>query len=1209
MACPAGPGSGIENDKPGGVDLERGSRKTMCVIRNRFRRGIAVLLTLGLFLSMLQVGNHDISHAAGTVRYPYGEESSSPEEGYVYLEVQGSYSQDSVEQILARVNEIRLEACREGVPYPSLKSDEPTGKTLTMDDYHPVKWSEFLQWVCQVRAAEANVYSSHDRPNNDPYLPKKEGKDVSSFFETLSYGTPTVLGGIEAWYSEKNQYIANDGLFLGYTGHYGAMINPDVEYIGMAAFNRVAAGEYSHKIYGHSEVVSEADCSVSGDLTQLVIAAVDNISAVYIRENARDITEKKLLAGETWQMDTVAKCGYSLFRIHSGASFESSDENVAVIDETGKVTALKSGSTTITAKISDDKKAEIELTVREIVSVQAPAKITVPSGTSPEDKLPEKVSVTWSDDTTTEENVVWSEIPEDYKNRKGGSFTIEGTLETYGKKTSQTVEVLPAVVTAISEPEGLSTASGFACELPKTLTVSWSNGDTSEEAVTWEAQDASLYGVTEGGTYTVSGTLLGKTAEAKVTVLPATILSVSEPEQVITTEGIAPVLPQEVSVTWSNKDTDTKRTVTWENVPKSRYEIPDRDFSVNGTITDFNGTKTPVTAFVHVVPKKPVSAAWVEGSPEGTVSYHAYSVEQLQGTIYVTYDNGTKEEKTVTPDMVTFDPESTEGTQAATVTYTEGESQLTLPLTLTLEKRTGLILLRLPDKTEYIEGEELDLSGLEFGFVYSDGTKETVVEITEPFVYGPYDANLIGEQRVEIRYGGFSAEFDVEVKRKSLTEIEVIHAPERTDYVTGQPMDIEDLDGLEVIAKYNNGTEETLDISKLSVSDDPESHDAGLSVTTQNIAGEQEIHVAYTDPYASRNIRRSIFRIRILERTVTGLTLVRQPDRTVYPRDDLGYDAFSGAMVHAVYNDGLYEEDLNVEPDMVTGFDLSLIGEQTVTITCGEKTVTFSAEVTEPVLTGRTLTPPEKTTIREGESFRLSGAKLTETYDNGHTTVIDLDQDPDLLEEKGIRLEFTDSEGGRYTKEEISKVPGSVKLLVLILSGEYEAGKPVYETLDLPDGSDITIVVEEKQKVTYKSEWVGGKWYDSKGRQKYIPTAKWRKNSKGWWYEDTSGWYPKNEWQKIDGVWYFFKADGYMASEEWVKGCYWLNKNGAWTYKNKASWKKDKTGWWFGDTSGWYAKKRWQTINGKRYYFNARGYLVTNRYVGNVYVGADGAAR
>ena len=79
-----------------------------------------------------------------------------------------------------------------------------------------------------------------------------------------------------------------------------------------------------------------------------------------------------------------------------------------------------------------------------------------------------------------------------------------------------------------------------------------------------------------------------------------------------------------------------------------------------------------------------------------------------------------------------------------------------------------------------------------------------------------------------------------------------------------------------------------------------------------------------------------------------------------------------------------------------------------------------------------------------------------------------------------------------------------------------------------------------------------------------------------------------------------------MASSEWIDG-YWLDSDGAWRYEPRGSWNQDSTGWWYGDTSGWYAGHGWQKIDGKYYFFNESGYMVTSQYVGNDWVGEDGA--
>ena len=126
-------------------------------------------------------------------------------------------------------------------------------------------------------------------------------------------------------------------------------------------------------------------------------------------------------------------------------------------------------------------------------------------------------------------------------------------------------------------------------------------------------------------------------------------------------------------------------------------------------------------------------------------------------------------------------------------------------------------------------------------------------------------------------------------------------------------------------------------------------------------------------------------------------------------------------------------------------------------------------------------------------------------------------------------------------------------------------------------------------KTDYSKEWVKGKWYEKDGTQIYQGIGRWRKNKKGWWYEDSLGWYPKNRWMKIDGIWYFFDKKGYMASHEFVKG-YWIQRNGSQTDPIKYSWHRNLKGWWYGVNGGWYAKDQSYKIDGKIYHFDAAGY-------------------
>lgn len=59
-----------------------------------------------------------------------------------------------------------------------------------------------------------------------------------------------------------------------------------------------------------------------------------------------------------------------------------------------------------------------------------------------------------------------------------------------------------------------------------------------------------------------------------------------------------------------------------------------------------------------------------------------------------------------------------------------------------------------------------------------------------------------------------------------------------------------------------------------------------------------------------------------------------------------------------------------------------------------------------------------------------------------------------------------------------------------------------------------------------------------------VRSGEWRKDKIGWRYQNADSRFFTNEWQEIEGKWYFFGEDGYMASGRWV-GDYYLGRDGA----------------------------------------------------------------
>ena len=117
----------------------------------------------------------------------------------------------------------------------------------------------------------------------------------------------------------------------------------------------------------------------------------------------------------------------------------------------------------------------------------------------------------------------------------------------------------------------------------------------------------------------------------------------------------------------------------------------------------------------------------------------------------------------------------------------------------------------------------------------------------------------------------------------------------------------------------------------------------------------------------------------------------------------------------------------------------------------------------------------------------------------------------------------------------------------------------------------------------------------------------WKSDSTGWWYEYSGGSYASSKWEKIDGSWYYFKADGYMDAGGYRDGC-WLNGDGSWdTRYSGGKWASNSVGYWYTDSTGWYPTSQWLQIDGSWYYFKDSGYMAVNEWVDGYYLGSDGA--
>ena len=332
---------------------------------------------------------------------------TTPASGCQMLGLPGKYVAEC-QKALNRMNEIRLEACKEGVKNPA------TGRALTINDYSPLKWSSDMEYIARIRAAESSITMDHVRSNGKSCFRITSKKGYMSNCEVIAWnGSGTMVTGIEQWYSEKNAWVKNTGAE---TGHYEAMIDPSLNYVGIGTFcssktryANTTVGEFSAKTTildqgmgtTESDVIQKLEVrddfynmckgsfvSVPAETpaastpaastttakpattttTTVKVATVKSVTVtkpapVKVVKTKSVKVNKKSLTLKTGAKATI-KVTLKPANSTQGYTFKSSKPSVASVNAKGEVVANKAGKATITIK-SGSKKTTVKIKVKK----------------------------------------------------------------------------------------------------------------------------------------------------------------------------------------------------------------------------------------------------------------------------------------------------------------------------------------------------------------------------------------------------------------------------------------------------------------------------------------------------------------------------------------------------------------------------------------------------------------------------------------------------------------------------------------------------------------------------------------------------------------------------------------------------------------------------------------------------------------------------
>lgn len=196
-----------------------------------------------------------------------------------------------------------------------------------------------------------------------------------------------------------------------------------------------------------------------------------------------------------------------------------------------------------------------------VVNVSYDGEVTTASGTEP--SLPLKARITFYDGSEKDYNIDWNTYDESlYKTRNASQFTVTGSISDLQLTTNCIVNVEAAKITHIDELSNKTVIIGSALSLPATASVTWSNGDHTNEVIKWDNYDGNALKYVH--TFSLKGYVYNSTIIQTVHVKDASVTSVSVPAVVSTTAGVEAELPQYATVRYSNK-TSKKVKIIWDN--------------------------------------------------------------------------------------------------------------------------------------------------------------------------------------------------------------------------------------------------------------------------------------------------------------------------------------------------------------------------------------------------------------------------------------------------------------------------------------------------------------------------------------------------------------------------------------------------------------------------------------------------------------------
>ena len=355
------------------------------------------------------------------------------------------------------------------------------------------------------------------------------------------------------------------------------------------------------------------------------------------------------------------------------------------------------------------------------------------------------------------------------------------------------------------------------------------------------------------------------------------------------------------------------------------------------------------------------------------------------GKLILVYKDTTIKNVNLTSAMVSGYDKTKIGTQQITVTYdtnyvlsdgTKIPEKIVKTFEIEVRNNAQTIEITAPTKTTYGHGDTLSLEGGKIEVTYADGTKQTP-EMTSDMVTETSTSSSVNMSPAESEYGinhkvtkNLTIKYEENGTQKTATyEIEIInkitsikmHTTPKTNYNVN---DILDVTNGEILVTRQTGEPEVKEITQDMVT--------GFDSSRENT--KLPLKVTYTE---NGETKETSYEVSVKD-SVTSISIKANPSKTEY-RYGESLD-LTGATISVVKGSGTI--DLPITDNMVSGYDPTTVGKQTVKVSYGGQETTFEVTVKD-YIKDITLTTPTKTEYKYGEALDLTGGKVQKVMASG----------------------------------------------------------------------------------------------------------------------------------------------------------------------------------------------------------------------------------